>query len=247
MMCCPDTPANPRVFRRGGGHHGGTGYPMIRLLALVTCGTRTVIDATSGSSGIGETTYTRDPLRSPHRGMIVLADRNFAAQGLVAEIAATGAELLIRVKNGRKLPVCRRLPDGSYVSRMGPVEVRVIRARVTIVTSAGACGETYTLVSTLLDPDHPAADIISLYHQRWEIETSFLELKSTILGGRVLRARTSGGVDQEIQALLVTYQALRIAITDATITRPDPTSTRTGAASPSPSTPPVTSSSKPPG
>ena len=46
-------------------------------------------------------------------------------------------------------------------------------------------------------------------------------LKQTILGGRVLRARTPTGVDQEIYALLITYQALRTAITDATIGRPD--------------------------
>jgi hypothetical protein len=77
------------------------------------------------------------------------------------------------------------------------------------------------LITTILDPDIPATEIIELYHQRWEIETSFLELKSTTLGGRVLRAKTPGGVDQEIYALLVTYQALRIAIADATIARPD--------------------------
>jgi hypothetical protein len=41
MMCCPDTAANLRMYRRGGGNHGGTGYPMLRLLALVACGTRT--------------------------------------------------------------------------------------------------------------------------------------------------------------------------------------------------------------
>jgi len=50
-----------------------------------------------------------------------------------------------------------------------------------------------------------------------QIETAFLELKQTILGGRVLRARTPAGIDQEIYALLVTYQALRIAIADATL------------------------------
>ena len=58
---------------------------------------------------------------------------------------------------------------------------------------------------------------MALYQERWEIETSFLELKSTILGGRVLRASTPTGVDQEIYALLATYQALRIALADATI------------------------------
>jgi hypothetical protein len=48
-----------------------------------------------------------------------------------------------------------------------------------------------------------------------EIETAFLELKSTILGGRVLRARTPAGIAQEVYALLACYQILRIAITDA--------------------------------
>ena len=62
---------------------------------------------------------------------------------------------------------------------------------------------------------------MALYHQRWEIEAAYLELKSSILGGRVLRARTPTGVDQEIYALLITYQALRIAISDAVLTRPD--------------------------
>jgi hypothetical protein len=221
MMCSSDTAANLRVFRRGGGHHGGTGYPMIRMLALVACGTRTIIDATFGATSTGETSYARDLLPALRRGMIVLADRNFGSQELIGAIADTGAEVLVRVKTGRKLPVCARLLDGSFLSRMGPLVVRVIRCEIAIVTSAGRQTATYQLVTTILDPDCPAAEIVKLYHERWEIETAFLELKSTILGGRVLRARTPGGVEQEVYALLVTYQALRIAIADATIGRPD--------------------------
>src|SRR6185312_2059875 len=67
---------------------------------------------------------------------------------------------------------------------------------------------------------YPETDLIRLYHQRWEIETACLELKSTILGGRVLRARTPAGVDQEVYALLVSYQILRTAMADATSTQP---------------------------
>lgn len=220
-MCCPDSSANLRVYRKGGGHHGGTGYPMIRMLALVACGTRTIIDATFGSTSVGETTYAQQLVPALRRGMIVLADRNFAAQKLITAIVGTGADLLIRVKNGRRLPVCRRLPDGSFISRIGPAEVRVITCEITVTTSAGRRSEVYQLVTTILDPDCPAPEIVALYHQRWEIETGFLELKSTILDGRVLRARTPGGVEQEIYALLVAYQALRIAITDTTIVHPD--------------------------
>jgi hypothetical protein len=221
MMCCPDSAANLRVYRRGGGNHGGTGYPMIRVLALLACGTRTIIDATFGSTSVGETTYTHQLLGALHRGMILLGDRNFAARDLIAAVADTGAELLIRVKTGRALPVCRRLGNGSYVSRIGAVEVQVINCEITISTDAGRRCEVYRLITTVLDPDIPAIELITLYRERWEIETSFLELKSTILGGRVLRAKTPGGVDQEVYALFTTYQALRIAIADATIGRPD--------------------------
>lgn len=221
MMCCPDSTANLTVYRRGGGYQGGTGYPMVRMLALVACGTRTIIDATFGTDRCGETSYAHDLLPALRAGMIVLADRNFAARELIAAIAHTGADLLIRVKTGRKLPVCRRLGNGSYVSRIGPVEVQVINCEITITTAAGSRTEVYRLITTILDPDCPATEIVRLYHERWEIETAFLELKSTILGGRVLRARTPTGVDQEIYALLVTYQALRITISDATLARPD--------------------------
>jgi hypothetical protein len=218
ILCCPDTPANLAVYHRGGGYQGGTGYPMVRLLALVACGTRTIIDATFGTDRVGETSYAHDLLGALRAGMIVLADRNFAATAWITAVTGTGADVLVRVKNSRRLPVCRRLQDGSYVSRLGPVEVRVITAQITIGTATVQRSEVYRLVTTVLDPDCRASEVVGLYHERWEIETAF-ELKSTTLGGRVLRARTPAGVDQEIYALLVTYQALRIAISDATLGR----------------------------
>jgi hypothetical protein len=220
-MCCPDTPANLRVFHRGGGYHGGTGYPMVRMLALLACGTRTLIDTTFGTDRVGETRYAYDLLAALRAGMIVLADRNFAIRAWIIAAAGTGADVLVRVKIGRRLPVCRRLRDGSYISRLGHLEVRVITAQITITTPLGQHSEVYRLITTILDPNCPAAEIVGLYHERWEIETAFGELKSTILGGRVLRARTPAGVDQEIYALLIAYQALRIAISDAVLARPD--------------------------
>jgi len=63
--------------------------------------------------------------------------------------------------------------------------------------------------------------VVTLYHGRWEIETAYLELKSSNLGGGVLRARTPAGVDQEVHALLITYQILRLAMADATTSRPE--------------------------
>lgn len=225
ILGCPDTPANLAVYQRGGGYQGGTGYPLVRMLALVACGTRSLLDATFGTDRIGETRYAHDLLGALRAGMIVLADRNFAARDLLEAVADTGADLLVRVKTGRRLPVCRRLADSSYLSRIGGLEVRVVTATITVTTGTGTGArrrsELYRLVTTVVDPACPAAEIVALYHQRWEIETAYFELKSSILGGRVLRARTPCGVDQEIYALLIAYQALRIAISDAMGTRPD--------------------------
>jgi hypothetical protein len=219
-LAVPDNPRMLARFTKQRGNHGGTGYPYIRLVALLACGTRSVIDAVFGPTSIGETTYAPRLLRSLHAGMILLGDRNFGAQDLIRDIAATGADVLIRLKNGRKMPILARYPDGSYLSVLDAVRVRVVECEIAISTTAGRHTGVYRLATTLLDHyRYPASGLVQLYHERWEIETAYLELKSSILGGRVLRARTPVGIEQEVYALLVTYQLLRTAMADATSTR----------------------------
>ncbi len=193
-------------------------------MTVLACGTRTVIDAVFGPASSGETSYARALLPTFGSGMLVLADRNFAAGTLFTAIAQTGAELIVRAKtssSGPKLPILHRLTDGSYRSAFAGTPVRIIDAEIAVTTSAGTHTSVYRLITTLLDEHHhPAHALIRLYHERWEIETAYLELKSSILGGRVLRARTPTGIEQEIYALLVTYQILRTAMTDATNSDP---------------------------
>lgn len=221
LITVADSTANLRRYVKHQCNNGGSGYPTLRLSALLACGTRSVIDAVFDPSTTGETVQARQLARSLRAGMLLLADRNYAAADLITTFTATGADLLIRCKTGRKLPLIHRYRDGSWLSVIGGQHVRVIEARISITTTTGSHTGDYRLITTLLDPRrYPAADLVALYHQRWEIETAYLELKSTILGGRVLRARTPDGVDQEIHALLIIYQVLRTAMVDATDSRP---------------------------
>jgi hypothetical protein len=64
---------------------------------------------------------------------------------------------------------------------------------------------------------HPAFELVKLYHQRREIESAYFEIKKTMLGRRVLRARTLPGITQEIYASLAACQALQIATAGTTI------------------------------
>jgi hypothetical protein len=227
-MFMPDSPANLTVYARQTGSHGGSGYPMLRLVTIVACGTRTVIDAVFGTIAVAEIRYAPQLFASLRPGMLLLADRNFAVKDLAEQIHARGADLLIRCKDNRNLPSIRRYPDGSWLSKLGTVTVRVIEAEITVSVD-GKPHHTgrYRLLTTLTDHrNFPALDLVALYHQRWEIETAFLELKSTTLGGRVLRARTPAGIGQEVYALLTAYQALRLAMTSATDSDPHTNSDR---------------------
>ncbi len=218
ILTVADTVQNRLIYCKQPGLHGGTGYPQARLLALVACGTRSILDAVFGPTSIGETTYTPRLLRSMGEDMLVMADRNFASAALLHQIRQTGAQFLVRVKLGRNLPVHRVLPDGSYLSLLAGMPVRVLTANITLHPAGGqARTETYRLVTSMLDPaEGTAATLMGVYHQRWEVETAFRELKSTLLGGRVLRSKTVLLVEQEIYALLIVEQVLRTVMSEAT-------------------------------
>jgi hypothetical protein len=77
--------------RQTGRPDAAAGYPMLWLLAVVACGTRTVIDAVSGPYLTGEISYAPRLFDCLKPGMLLLADRNFAVAALVEKISGTRA------------------------------------------------------------------------------------------------------------------------------------------------------------
>ncbi|MFD7924316.1 IS4 family transposase, partial [Streptomyces sp. NPDC059740] len=221
---CLDVPDSPLHLARLGSitnQYGTSGYPQICLTALVACGTRAVIDAAFGPRSSGESAYAKQLARSLHAGMIVLLDRGFSGNPFLTTVASAEAAFLARLSAARKPPVLARYDDGSHLSRFGGLEVRIIEYEITLTTSRGRTTGLYRLATNLLDHHrYPASDLVSLYHERWEIESAYFAIKKSMLGRRVLRSKTWAGITQEVYALLSAYQTLRIAIADATETAP---------------------------
>jgi Insertion element 4 transposase N-terminal/Transposase DDE domain len=214
----PDDPATRARLGKGSNQYTNAGYPQICLVTLVACGTRAIIDAVFGPRSTGETGHGTRLARSLHPDMIVLLDRGFSSNAFLQTVADTGAAFLARLTAVRKPPILRRFPDGSFLSRIGAVEVRIVECEITIATTAGRTRGVYRLATTLLDHRrHPAFDLVKLYHERWEVESAYFAIKKSMLGRRVLRARTLPGIAQEVYALLTAYQLIRIAIADASI------------------------------
>jgi hypothetical protein len=214
-----DTEENRAAFGRPEASRGESAFPQLRFVALVENGTHVLFGARLGGFADGETTLAHAALPALQPGMLCLADRQFFGHALWQEAAATGADLLWRVKRNVRLPREARLADDSYLTTIYPsekdrrhraegVRVRVVEYRLEGIADAEPL---YRLVTTILDPAQaPATDLAALYHERWEIEGALAELKTHLRGARiVLRSKTPALVRQEFWGLLLAHFAVR--------------------------------------
>jgi hypothetical protein len=210
---------NEKTFGRPSASRGNSAFPQVRFVSLVENGTHVLFGTRMGGVETGEITLAKQVLGSLIEGMLCLADRNFYGFALWNQAHATGADLLWRIKKNLRLPRERRMPDGSYLSRIyasekeqrhgeNGVVVRVIEYRLEGVPGTESI---YRLLTTILDHEAaPAAELAALYHERWEIETALDELKTHLRGSRiVLRSKTPDLVRQEFYGLMLAHFAIR--------------------------------------
>jgi hypothetical protein len=224
-----DTAQNAAFFGRPGVNKGErAAFPQARVLALAECGTHAIFAARVGTYRESEAKLAGRLLEAFAPGMLVLADRGFFSYVLWRNAIATGADLLWRIRtdqSGPKPTHLRDLEDGSWLAhlrgltpaaarREEPMLVRVIDYSI----DDGRDNPTvYRLFTTLIDPDQAsAAELAAAYLQRWEIETTFDELKTHQRGPRiVLRSKSPELVLQEIWGHLCCHYSIRSLMNDA--------------------------------
>jgi hypothetical protein len=230
-----DEAANAHAFGYPGTQQGRTGYPQLRFTALLENGTHALFGVACAGYQDSEVSLARRSVAHLKPDMLCLADRGLAGFPLWQAACATGAQLLWRIPKNRKLPVAKRLADGSYLSRIepapatqktmtgstAPIMVRVIDYQLPGVPSAEPI---YRLMTTVLDDQEASAEALArLYHARWTIETTLAELKTTLKGADiVLRSKTPDLVRQEFYGLLLAHYAIRKLMWEAALTRDEP-------------------------
>ena len=214
-----DEKANEEAFSRPGASRGTSAYPQIRFVSLVENGTHVLFGSQMDSYRTGEITLAKAVLPRLGKGMLCLADRNFFGFELWQLARGTGADLLWRMKKNMRMACEKPLPDGSYLSHVYPSErdwrhktngivLRVIDYRLEGIEGSEPI---YRLATTILDPGKASAgELAALYHERWEIETAFDELKTHLRGAKiVLRSKTPDLVRQEFYGLMMAHFAIR--------------------------------------
>lgn len=224
-----DTALNAEHFGRPGVNKGEqAAFPQARVVALAECGTHAVFAAEVGTYSESEAVLADRLVDRLRPGMLLTADRGFFSYALWRKASAGGADLLWRIrtdKSGPKPVHVEDLPDGSWLADLRQTHTAAARAaepmRVRVIDYTLDDGREnasgYRLFTTVLDPSQASAtDLAAAYAQRWEIESTFDELKTHQRGPRtVLRSKSPDLVLQEIWGHLCCHFAIRSLMAQA--------------------------------
>lgn len=217
-----DSDVNFEYFGKPGGRGGSNdaGYPQLRIAVLMNLRSRLVADASFGPYGSSEQTLATELWKTVCDDSLTILDRGFINYAVFASLTSSGENrhLLVRMRANMKYEPIEELPDGTVRGLLRPTR-QLLRANpelpesleVRVIQYQHKGGKPNRLMTTLLDPEgYPADELIELYHERWEIELGYDELKTHMLERKeTLRSKTPEGVCQELWGVLLTYNLIR--------------------------------------
>ena len=233
----PDTPENQEAYPQQASQKEGLGYPVARIVVLLSLATAMVsamaIGPYSGKE-TGELALMRQLLDQLDARDILLTDRYFCSYFMIALLLERNVDFAARLHHARMEDTYRikRLGKGDYlVEWPRPAkpdwmdqetydqmpESLTLRQIEVKVRQPGFRVESFSVVTTLTDTNEYSKDDISeLYHQRWLAELDIRAIKCS-LGMDVLRCKSPEMVRKEIWTCLLAYNLIRKTMLQATI------------------------------
>jgi len=232
-----DTVDNQAAYPQPPCQEQGLGFPLARIVVLLSLATAMVKDMAMGpyaGKETGETALLRELLAHLQAGDILLADRYYCSYFMIALLVELGIDFVVRLHQSRKanLGHVRRLGPNDYLVRWTrpqrpawmsqesydrmPSSIGVRQLEVQ-VKQPGFRVDNFVVVTTLIDPrTYTKEDVAELYHQRWLVELDIRALKIT-LGMDVLRCKTPEMVRKEIWTCLLAYNLIRQTMLEAAL------------------------------
>ncbi len=219
----PDSPENRLHFgsQDAGGERGSSGYPLARIVTLMALRTHQLAAMRFGPYAVGETTYAKSLWPQVPDNALVIVDRNFFDYGVLRSLQEHGANRhwLIRTKKNQKWRTLQALGPGDELVAMDPSRSARQRnpglppvAEMRAIRYERPGFRPQTLLTSLLDPVRfPAKEVVALYHERWEIELGYDEVKTEMLERQeAIRSRKPRGVAQELWGVALAYNLVRL-------------------------------------
>jgi len=217
-----DSASNRREFGSASARDNGiSGYPLVRIAALMVLRSHLLAAVSFGPYADCEMKHAERIIGNVPDDALVIVDRGLLSAALLLGIerAGTNRHGLTRTKSNTKYEVVEKLGRGDELVELqvssaarakDPSLPAVMRARVVTYQRQGR--EPQKLLTSLTDHrKYPAAELVMLYHERWELELGYGEVKTDMLGNQeCIRSKTPETVRQEIWGILLAYNLVRV-------------------------------------
>jgi hypothetical protein len=209
-----DSPENRAVYGGQHTHRGESGYPSVRIVAMMALRSHVLSAFRFADYGTGETTLARGIWNEVPENSLVIVDRNFLVKKDLIHLETSGnRHWLSRTKVNTKWAIREQLGKDDYlvewdVNETGLPSTWTLRA----IHYQKKGFQRATLLTSLLDPEqYPAEEIVALYHERWETELAYDEVKTHMLDRQEsIRSKTPDGVRQELWGIALAYNLVRV-------------------------------------
>ena len=213
-MRVPDSPENRAAFGGQRTHRGESGYPQVRIVASMALRSHVLSEFRIADYGTGETTLARGLWSTVPDNSLVLFDRGFLIKGQLVRFESSGnRHWLSRSKSNTRWAVVKQLGRNDDL-----VELEINEPGMPTTWEIRAIHykrrgfPPSTLLTSLTDAElYPAKELVALYHERWELELAYDELKTHMLHREeAIRSRTPDGVRQELWGIAIAYNLVRV-------------------------------------
>ena len=213
-MRVPDSPENRAAFGGQRTHRGESGYPQVRIVASMALRSHVLSEFRIADYGTGETTLARGLWSTVPDNSLVLFDRGFLIKGQLVRFETSGnRHWLSRSKSNTRWAVVKHLGRNDDL-----VELEINEPGMPTTWEIRAIHykrrgfPPSTLLTSLTDAElYPAKELVALYHERWELELAYDELKTHMLHREeAIRSRTPDGVRQELWGIAIAYNLVRV-------------------------------------
>lgn len=217
----PDTVENLEAFGRSTTKRGQSAYPLVRLVVLMALRSHVLVGARFGAYAQSEHRLAVELWGEIPDHSLTIVDRNFLAAEILWSLTVGGKHRhwLLRAKSNTRWKTLEQLGPNDFLvelrvsgeaRRKNPALPKVLRARAIRYQRSGF--KPQTLLTSLLDSERfPASELIDLYHERWELEVGYDEVKTHLLEREeALRSKAPGGIHQEIWGILLAYNMVRV-------------------------------------
>lgn len=222
----PDTPENQEAFPQPDSQKLGLGFPIARLVGLISLSSGSVLDAAIGpyqGKDTGEHALLRQMLDTLSAGNVLLADRNYCSYFMIAILQTINVDVVIQNHVSRKSDFRRgkRLGKLDHIVMWNKpkcpawMDEKTYQAMPNTISMREVKRNTMNIVTTILDPKCVTRkEIFELYLKRWNIEVDLKFIKN-ILQMDILRCKTPVSVRKEIGVHLLAYNLIRTVMAQA--------------------------------